>query len=164
MNELVICIGKKGNEIIWADAFSWSLSANLTADVKNKVLELYTYRDSVIKKTMPKVLPVTEKIQKKILGKTGDKLPNGILPLPNQASGDTIIKIKSPYPVLTEQTWDDYYNYLNNNLNRYQRRSFKEFDYLTVEPSTTAIIIVFILAAIISVCVNLWVISNEFYE
>jgi hypothetical protein len=65
---------------------------------------------------------------------------------------------------LNEQTWNDYYNYLNENLTQYKRRSFKEFDYLTVEPSTTAIIIVYLLAALISVGVNFWVINNEFYE
>lgn len=165
MNELVICIGKKGNEIIWADAFSWSLSADLTADVKNKVLDLYTYKDSVVKRTMPKVVPVTKDLQKKVLGKAGEKIPQNMLPVPNnQANADTIIKVKSPYPVLNEQTWNEYYNYLNDNLKRFKRRSFKEFDYLSVEPSTAAIIIVFVLAALISVGVNLWVISNEFYD
>jgi hypothetical protein len=39
MNELVICIGKKGDEILWSHAFSWSLSDALTASVKNKVMD-----------------------------------------------------------------------------------------------------------------------------
>jgi hypothetical protein len=161
MNELVVCIGKKGNEIIWSDAFSWALSDELTVAVKNQVLDLYTYKDSLVKRNVPKVLPVGKDVQKKILGKVGEKLPENVMPLPNQATSDTIIKIKSAYPMLTEKTWDDFYNYLNQNLNRFQRRSFKEFDYLRVEPSTGAVIFIYIFALLISVGVNFIVINNE---
>jgi hypothetical protein len=163
MNELVVCIGKKGDEIQWSHAFSWAHSDILTTEVKNEVLNLYTYKDSVIKIAPPKVLPVGKKLQKKILGKAGEKLPPNVIPLPTQAAKDSIIKVKSFYPILNEQTLNDYYNYLNQNLNKFQRRSFKEFDYLTVEPKTGAVILIYVLALLISVGVNLWVITNEFW-
>jgi hypothetical protein len=161
MNELVVCIGKKGNEIQWADAFSWAHSDALTSAVKNEVLNLYTYKDSLVKRNIPKVIPVTKDMQKKVLGKAGKNLPANVVPLPNQAQTDTIIKVKSAYPMLTEKTWDDYYNYLNQNLNQFQRRSFEEFNYLKVEPSTGAIIFIFIFALAVSVGVNFWVIKND---
>jgi hypothetical protein len=164
MNELVVCIGKKGNEIQWSHAFSWALSDVLTVEAKNKVLELYTYKDSVVKKQLPQVLPVDKKTKQRILGKAGDKLPN-VLPVPKQVSSvDTTIRVKSKYPVLNEQTWNEYYDYLDKNLNKYQRRSFKEFDYIDVEPSTLAKVIVFIIALIISIGVNLWVINNDIWD
>ncbi len=147
MNELVICIGKKGDQIQWAHVFSWALSNELTIDVRNKVLDLYQYRDSVVKKDIP------------IVSKAAKNLN-----IPIQ-SADTIVKIKSPsYPVLNTATWHELYDYLNQNLNRFQRRTFEEFDYLTVMPSKTAIIIIYVIAVIISVGVNLWVTTNEFWD
>ena len=160
MNELVVCIGVKGNEIQWSHAFSWAKSDELTAAVKNAVINLYTYRDTVVKKGSP-VIPVTDKL-KKTLGGVGKNLPN-VLPIGNQEKYDTL-KIKSTYPMLTDKTWDDLSLYLNKNLGRFERRSFKEFDYLTVEPSKGAIIFVYILALIISLAVNFWVVSNEIYD
>jgi hypothetical protein len=159
-NELVLCIGKKGDEITWSKAFSWSHSSELTAAVQNEVLNLYTYKDSVIKRNIPAVVPTTKEIKNKVLGKAGEKLPN-ILPLPQQVIADSIIKVKSAYPILTEKTWDELYNYLNNNLDKFKRRPFKEFSYLTVEPSTGSLIFIYILAFVISLGVNLWVINNE---
>lgn len=162
MNELVVCIGKKGNEIQWSHAFSWALSDVLTTEVKNEVLNLYTYRDSVVHRSNP-VIPITKDLQKKILGKTGEKLPE-VLPIKNPVNQDTIIKIKSNTPVLTEETWDDYYLYLNNNLSKFERRSFDEFSYLTVEPSRGAVIFIYILALVLSVGMGFWVTTNDIYE
>lgn len=167
MNELVVCIGKKDNEIQWVHTFSWALSGELTAEVKNKVLDLYTYKDSIVKRQAPPALPTNGKLAKKILGKTADKLPK-VLPLPKQLAqqinNDTIVKVRSKVAVLNEQTWDDYYNYLNSNLNKFQRRDFKEYDYLTVEPSTGWVIFVYILALVISVGMCLWVTNNSINE
>lgn len=161
-NELVICIGKKDDQIQWSHSFSWALSNTLTAEVQNEVLNLYTYRDSVVKKDIPKVLPATKDLQKKVFGKSiGKKLPDNVMPLPKQVSADTIIKVKSLYPVLNEQTWNNYYEYLNANLNKFERRSFEEFSYLTVEPSKGSLIFIYLLALAISIGVNLWVINNE---
>jgi len=163
-NELVVCIGKKGNQILWSHAFSWATSDVLTAEVKNEILNLYTYKDSTVKKeNFPPVIPIDKKTKKAILGKAGEKLPD-VLPFPKQISTDTIIKIKSKYPMLTEQTWDDYYNYLNQNLNKFQRRSFEEFSYLTVEPSTGAIIFIYVFALAISIAINFWIINNDIYK
>jgi len=161
-NELVVCIGKKGNEIQWSHAFSWALSDVLTAEVKNEVLNLYSYKDSVVQKKNP-IIPVTKDIQEKVFGETGKELPE-VLPIKNPMSADTIIRVKSKTPVLTEQTWYYYYEFLNKNLNRFERREFKEFSYLTVEPSTGAVIFIYILALLIAVGVNIWVISNEIYD
>ena len=165
-NELVICVGKKGNEIQWVHSFSWSLSDVLTVDVKNEMLNLYTYKDSIVPSKTPPVIPLTKDIKDKVLGDMGKKLPDvvplpkGVTPLPN----DSIIKVKSPYPVLTEQTWNDYYKYLDKNLSKFQRRSFAEFSYITVEPSTGAVIFVYILSLLISIGAGLWVSNNEITE
>jgi len=161
-NELVVCIGKKGNEIQWAHAFSWALSDVLTTEVKNEVLNLYSYKDSVVHKKNP-VIPLTKDIQEKVFGETGKQLPE-VLPIKNPIVADSIIRVKSKTPVLTEQTWRYYYEFLNKNLNKFERRSFEEFSYLTVEPSTGAVIFIYILALLIAVGVNFWVISNEIYE
>jgi len=125
-------------------------------------MNLYTYRDSVVHRSNP-VIPLTKDVQKKIMGKTGKNLPE-VLPIKNPIANDTIIKIRSNTPVLTEQTWDNYYKFLNQNLNQFKRRSFEEFSYLTVEPSAGAVIFVYILALILAIGVNIWVINNEFDE
>ena len=152
-NELVLCIGKKGNEIQWAHSFSWANSNVLTTAVAHQVLNLYTYKDSVIKIQLP---PVNNKIFRKKLDKLKQLPP---------IFKDTTIKVQSPnYPVLTEKTWDDLYQYLNQNLGQFKKRTFKEFDYLTVEPSNTAIIIVYIIAFLISIAVNIWVTTNDIYD
>lgn len=158
-NELVICIGKKGNEIQWSHAFSWAHSAELNAAVQNEVLNLYTYRDSIVVGKNP-VIPLTKDIQKKVLGKTGEKLPE-VLPIKNPMSTDTIIKVRSNTPVLTEETLIIYHEFLNKNLNRFERRSFAEFNYLTVEPSKGAVIFIYLLAFALSISMGFWVISNE---
>ena len=97
------------------------------------------------------------------MGKVGKKLPENIMPIPVPTTKDSVIKVKSTYPVLNEQTLGDYYAYLNKNLDKFQRRSFKEFDYLTVEPKTGAVVFIYIFALLISVGMNLWVINNEFW-
>jgi len=164
MNELIVCIGKRGNEIQWSHAFSWATSDILTKAVENEVMNLYSYKDSTVKKTQPKIIPVTKDLQKKVLGKAGEKLPANIMPLPNQATTDTIIKIKSSMPQLTEKTWNDFYVYLNQNLNQFKRRSFEEFDYLSVEPSVGAVIFIYLLALAISIGTCFWVTTNDIYE
>ena len=161
-NELVVCIGKKGNEIQWSHAFSWAHSDVLTVAVKNEVLNLYGYKDSVVNKKNP-VIPVTKDIQEKVFGETGKQLPE-VLPIKNPNNSDTVIRVKSKTPVLTEETWRYYYDYLNENLSQFERRSFKEFSYLTVEPSRRAVIFIYILALVIAIGVNIWVTNNEIYE
>jgi hypothetical protein len=114
---------------------------------------------------MPRVVPISKEIQHAVnkLKLDKNKLPP-ILPLPKQVTIDTIIKVKSAYPVLNDQTLNDYYKYLNANLDKFKRRSFKEFDYLSVEPSTGAVIFIYMLALIIAIGVNFWVINNEIYN
>jgi hypothetical protein len=164
MNELIICIGKKGDEIQWSHAFSWALSDVLTADVKNQVMNLYTYKDSTIKKNVPQVIPITKEMRHAVNKLKLDKNKLPVIPMPKQVTVDTVIKVKSSYPMLNEQTLNDYYNYLNDNLSKFKRRSFKEFDYLSVEPSTGAVIFIYILALIIAIGVNFWVVNNEIYD
>lgn len=107
MNELVLCIGKSGDEIKWSKAFSWAHSAELTADIQSEVMSL----DSISK--------------------------------------------------LTPTTWNILYEYLDSNLYRFERRSFDEFDYLTVEPKIGAKIFIYIFALIISIGVNIFIINND---
>lgn len=154
MNELVLCIGTKSDQITWTHTFSWALSNELTIDIRDKILNLYQYKDTTIKKQLPPTMASLAKAKANPKFKT-----------PAQVQYvDTIVKIKSPkYPVLTENTWNDLYNYLNSNLNKFQRRKFEEFNYLTVQPSTGAIIFIFILAIAISIASNFWIISNEFW-
>jgi len=163
-NELVICIGKKGNEIQWSHAFSWALSAELTAEVKNKVFDLYTYKDSVKKVNPPPVIPVNKALKNKVLGKVGEKLPD-VLPIPKQAlqivNNDSIIKVKSKYLALNEQTWNEYYKFLDGSLHKFQRRQFKEFNYISVEPSTGWVIFVYILSLLVSIGMGFFVIKNS---
>ena len=163
MNELVICIGKKGNEIQWSHAFSWALSDVLTVAVKNEVLNLYTYRDSTVKRTMPTILPLGKEVRGKILGKAGEKLPANVMPIPTQGTTDTIIKVKSSTPQLNEKTLNELYAYLNGNLDKFERRSFEEFSYLEVEPSTGAVIFIYILSLVLSIAVCVWVTTNDIY-
>jgi hypothetical protein len=171
-NELVLCIGKKGNEILWSYAFSWSPTAILTAEVKDYVMGMYQYKDTVIKKMIPPVLSIVNdnnkgfktiknKINKGKLSKL-NKVDN-FKPKNDTTYVDTTIKVKSlNYPVLTEKTWNDLYLFLDKNLNRFEKRSFKQFDYLTVEPSRGAMWFIFIFAIIISIGINIWIISNEY--
>jgi hypothetical protein len=49
-------------------------------------------------------------------------------------------------------------------VREFEKKSFKDFDYLTVEPSGVAIIIAFVLTLIINVGVSVYVIRNEHYE
>jgi len=139
MNELVLCIGRSGEEIQWAHAFSWATSNTLTVEVRNAVLDLYTYGDTTI---------------------AGQKLP-----VLNIGMDDQTKRIKtSKTPVLTEQTWDDLYVWLNNNLQQFERRTFDEFEYVEIIPSKRAKIIIYILAFLIALGVNIWAVSNDIYD
>lgn len=44
------------------------------------------------------------------------------------------------------------------------RKDFKEFDYLTVEPSFNAILITFILTLFLNTCISIWIIINEYED
>jgi len=160
-NELVVCIGKKGNEIQWSHAFSWGYNDVLTVSIKNEVLNLYGYKDTIVDKKDP-IIPLTKDIKDKVFGETGKKLPD-VIPIKNPNTNDTIIKVKTKTPVLTEETWNYYYEYLNDNLHKFERRQFEEFDYLTVEPSKGAVIFIYLLALAISIGVGVWVTNNDIY-
>jgi hypothetical protein len=173
-NELVICIGRKGEEIQWAYSFSWSLSADLTAEVTQKVLNLYSIIYVTNKnKKFPMAIPLVGQLKKTVSDYTGidTNLLAGIPVevvyglLPKGITGkDVAMVMKSKTPVLTEQTWEAYYDYLNSNLNKFQKRSFEEFSYLKVEPKKWQIIMIYIIALIVAVGINLWTFSNEFED
>lgn len=159
-NELVVCIGiNNANQIQWAHSFSWALSATLTAEVKNAVLNLY---ELTVTTTEGKKTPIAMPIVKEQLAAVGIDTsaipPAFVLPIP-QANVQKVEK--SDTPVLTEKTLMEYYKYLDKNLQRFERRHFEEFSYLKVEPSRTAIIITFIIALVISIGVNIWVTNND---
>lgn len=153
MNELVICIGKnKNNKIDWCHTFSWSLSTELTADISGKVMNLYQYKDTTYQNEFK--IPVYGRGSKK----------HKIVKY-NTIYQDSTAKVKQfESSILTDKTWGDLYQYLNNNLQRYERRSFKEFDYLTVKPSNTSLIVISIVLIIISLGLNIWIVNNEFSD
>jgi len=161
-NELVICIGKKGNEIQWSHAFSWGLNDVLTVSIKNAVLDLYEYNVTTNDgKTFPISVPITKDIISKAGVDTSMLPPAFVLKIPKT---DVKNVTKSKTPVLTEQTWNEFYNYLNENLNQFKRRDFEEFSYLKVEPSKGAVIFIYILAFVISIATGIWVTTNDIYE
>ena len=51
---------------------------------------------------------------------------------------------------------------LDKNMPIYERKDFKEFDYVTVEPPTWAIIVTFILTIGITFGICYWAITNEY--
>ena len=165
-NEMVVCIGKKGNEIQWAHSFSWNLSGTLTAESAQKVLEMYEYTVTLEDgKKLPAVLPIVKEPMKGLLPGMEDmleKMPE-VFPIP--LNGRQITKVdKSSTPVLTDQTWETYYNYLNENLHRSERRSFEEFSYITVDPKTWHIILIYVLALLVSLGINFWASNNEIHD
>jgi hypothetical protein len=169
-NELVICIGLKNNEIQWSHAFSWSTSSTFTAEVKNKVLDLYEYQIiTKNNKTIP--IPITDDL-KNILNKLNNNdslfistFKNiNILPILG-FDQDNILELKKSHtPILSEQTWLIFNNYLNNNLHKFERRSFEEFNYVKVNPSRKSIIFIYIFALIISLGINIWATYNNIEE
>ncbi|MEI8223863.1 MAG: hypothetical protein WCG20_01930 [bacterium] len=56
-------------------------------------------------------------------------------------------------------------NYLESAIDtKFQRRHFKEFNYLTVEPPTWAIVLTYIITLLVNFGIGYWVINNEFDE
>lgn len=158
-NELVICIGLKEGKIQWAHSFSWALSGTLTAATASKVLELYEYTvTSKSGEVFPIAIPIVKEKISDVTGIDTSMIPS-VLPLPFDKNEVQEIT-KSESPVLNERTWNAYYNYLNENLHRFERRPFAEFSYLKVEPSTGSIIIIYVLALIISGGINIWASRN----
>jgi hypothetical protein len=85
--------------------------------------------------------------------------------LPMGITQDNIQEVKkSKTPVLTDLTWEAYYKYLDNNLNKFERRSFEEFSYIKVDPKPWQVIVIYILALGISLGLNLYVSNNEFHD
>jgi hypothetical protein len=64
--------------------------------------------------------------------------------------------------VLNDNTWFNIYKHVDENLGKFVKRSFKEFDYLTVEPHNWQIMLIIILSITVSIGVNLWNIINEY--
>jgi hypothetical protein len=46
----------------------------------------------------------------------------------------------------------------------FERKQFVEFDYLTIEPSTAAVIWVFVIVILINVGISFFVVKNEWEE
>ena len=165
-NELIICIGTNGDEITWVHSFSWALSGDLTAETTQKALDLYMMNIETKKgQTLPVAIPLNSQL-KETIGK-GTGIDTALLPpvLPLNLNKKDITKVtKSKYPVLNDQTWDVYYNYLNQNLNKFQRRHFEEFSYLKVVPKTWQVILLYIFAIAIAIGINFWNITNEFND
>lgn len=65
---------------------------------------------------------------------------------------------------LNEKTWNDLYLYLDNNLAKFKRRDFKEFDYLKRRNKWWEIMIVYIFGVGASIGMNFFVSMNEFND
>lgn len=165
-NELVVCIGKKGDEIQWAHSFSWALSGTLTAESAQKVLDMYEMTMTTKQgQKLPAAIPIMGEAKKAISGVTG--IDTSLLPpvLPLGVAQSDIAEIeKSKGPLFNERTLEAYYQYMDKNLHRFERRSFEEFSYIKVEPKNWHIIVIYVLALLISGGLNLWVSNNQFSD
>jgi hypothetical protein len=54
------------------------------------------------------------------------------------------------------------YSVVNSKMDSFERKHFKEFSYLTVEPPTWVLILFLSLSAIFTAFVSWWAITNEF--
>jgi len=68
------------------------------------------------------------------------------------------------YSVLNDSTWDDLYMYLDNNLHKYTRRDFNEFDYLKREIKWWEILISYIFGIGIAIAMNIWCSTNNYHD
>lgn len=166
-NELVICIGKKGNEIQWSHSFSWGLSGALTAESAQKVLEMYEYTVKMNDGSKDIIaIPIVGEMKKSIGDATG--IDTSLLPpvLPMNGIKQSIVSSveKSSVPLFNENTLKEYYHYLDQNLQRFERRSFEEFSYIKVDPKPGHIIVIYVLALLISVGLNFYVSNNEYHD
>lgn len=165
-NELVICIGiDDKNQIQWVNDFSWSRSQELLVDIKQKIYNLYEYKDTTITFDMPNILPIQNQLKKSLYNTT--KIDTSLIPdnvLLGSSNKKTITKKvkKYNYPILTKNTYKELNDYLNVELNRFERREFKEFDYITVEPKMSYVIFIYILAIVLTVLINIWSIRNDY--
>ena len=166
-NELVICIGVNDKkEIQWVHSFSWAKSNKLTAEAKSKVLDMYEYTvETTEGMKLPIAIPLNTKLKENIALVTG--IDTSYLPpvLPIKGMGlnqeDIVKVVKSPTPVLNDRTLKEYYEYLDDNLKKFKRRSFSEFYYLKVEPKRKHTILVYIMAFVVSIGLNLFFSMNN---
>ena len=57
---------------------------------------------------------------------------------------------------------DDIYNYLKNNLDKWEYNDFKEFEYIQIKITNNQLIWLYIIIFIITCCLSVWVYKNEF--
>lgn len=75
------------------------------------------------------------------------------------------VKVKSFVQSQSQLNLSAIADYLHVEIDKgFERRDFKEFDYLTVEPPTWTVILTYILTILINIGVSWWVVNNEFYE
>jgi hypothetical protein len=138
-------------------------------------LELYTLTVKTKSgQSVPIAIPIINKEMKGVIGKaTGidTALLPPVLPLQHEQLAKLIGNqeqiadlIKSPSPVLNEQTWEVYYQYLDKNLQKFNRRHFEEFSYIKIVPKTWVVVMLYIFALGISIGVNFWTHQNEFTD
>lgn len=65
---------------------------------------------------------------------------------------------------VNEKSLDELYTYLNENLSKFQRRDFSEFDYLKRRNKPWENIVVYIFGILASIGMNFWVSRNEFSD
>jgi hypothetical protein len=66
------------------------------------------------------------------------------------------------YTFINEKVWDDLYIYLDNNLNKYVRRDFAEFDYLKRRIKLWEIIVAYVFGIAAAIGANFWCTKNEY--
>lgn len=149
-NELVICIGKRDDKITWSYIFSWATSIDLSLSIRNYIYDLREYKDTTIYRY--------DTILNKIPAKIGKKIKERVEE--NITKKDSTYKIPTTsYPVLTDDTYMVLHKYLNENLNKFQRREFKEFDYIKLEFSFKYLIIIILSNILINIITSFVVIN-----
>lgn len=166
-NELIVCIGiNDKKEITWSHSFSWATSNILTVEVKAEVMNLFEYTiETKTGQKLPAAIPLNTETKKMVSEMTGldtNMLPP-VLPLGKLGitANDVSRVVKSKSPMFNDATLYEYYKYLDDNLNKFTRREFAEFSYLKVEPKRMHIILIYILALVVSVGLNLWFSMND---
>lgn len=72
------------------------------------------------------------------------------------------VKIKNKIEESDSLDLSNSIGFIRNEINtEWERKHFKEFDYITIEPSSRAVLIIYILALLINVGLGFWIVLNE---
>lgn len=75
------------------------------------------------------------------------------------------VEVKSFVQNQTKLNLSDVADYLQVKIDKgFERRDFEEFNYLTVEPPTWAVVLTYVLTLLINFGLSWWVVNNEYHE